>query len=66
MRLQVDTDGLQRHGFGRYVHHCLKTTVSLFTNPLGGTVLDPVRNVIISDNFISHSPEKLQSYIMVS
>ena len=65
MRLQVDTDGLQRQVFGRFVHQCLKITVNLFTNPLGGTVLDPVRNFIISDSFISHSPEKLQSFIMV-
>ena len=65
MRLQVDIDLLQRQVFGRFVHQCLKITVNLFTNPLGGTVHDPVRNFIISDSFISHSPEKLQSFIMV-
>ena len=65
MRLQVDTDRLQRQVFGRFVHQCLKITVNLFTNPLGGTVLDTVRNFIISNSFISNSPEKLQSFIMV-
>ena len=60
MRLQVDTGGLQRHVFGRFVHQCLKITVNLFTNPLGGTVLDLVRNFIISDSFISHY-EKLKN-----